>query len=325
MRKYAKTAKIKNIVDTFLKKLESAKSFETTKELIASNVSEQEAIVNKIKSIEDKLKSGDEAKKFKATVEKINYDSEIKEVANGIIQKAQKKITEQLNDSEQKMTEIEATDRCRAFQRFAEDLQAEVCVKLEDLIQENVQKNANDLLCAYKNKLADLAQEINVEDITINPFELMEGDIPDGINGMISDSIRTETVKVGEEWVKNTHKKWYKPWTWGEEKGWYKDITEDREYIDGRVLAERFFAPIEENLRDNKDEAVKYAKKQIKEIKAAFSDKFDELDDLLKSKLNELKKCVGDKETVEKQLAESRARLEWLENIQGKVNSILDI
>ena len=42
--KYAKTAKIKNIVDTFLKKLESAQSFENTKKEIASKKEERDAL-----------------------------------------------------------------------------------------------------------------------------------------------------------------------------------------------------------------------------------------------------------------------------------------
>ena len=62
--KYAKTAKIKNIVDTFIKKLESAQSFEMTKKEISSNEKERDAIVKRIDSIEAKLKSGEEAKKF---------------------------------------------------------------------------------------------------------------------------------------------------------------------------------------------------------------------------------------------------------------------
>ena len=45
VKKYAKTAKIKNIVDTFIKKLESAHSFEKTKEEIATNQDKQKEIL----------------------------------------------------------------------------------------------------------------------------------------------------------------------------------------------------------------------------------------------------------------------------------------
>ena len=49
VQKYAKTAKIKNIVDTFSKRLESAKSFETTKQEITENQDKRAAILAHIK------------------------------------------------------------------------------------------------------------------------------------------------------------------------------------------------------------------------------------------------------------------------------------
>ena len=82
VRKYAKTAKIKNIVDTFITRIESAHTFETTRQQIAQNEEQKKAIVERIDAIEAKLKSGEEAKKFKGQIEKINYDKEIVNLAN---------------------------------------------------------------------------------------------------------------------------------------------------------------------------------------------------------------------------------------------------
>ena len=48
VQKYAKTAKIRNIVDTFSKRLESAKSFETTKQEIAENQDKHKEILANI-------------------------------------------------------------------------------------------------------------------------------------------------------------------------------------------------------------------------------------------------------------------------------------
>lgn len=49
VEKYAKTAKIKNIVDTFTKKLESAGSFEKVKKEIAANQDKKKEIITKLK------------------------------------------------------------------------------------------------------------------------------------------------------------------------------------------------------------------------------------------------------------------------------------
>lgn len=325
VRKYAKTAKIKNIVDTFITRIESAHTFETTRQQISQNEEQKKAIVERIDSIEAKLKSGEEAKKFKDQIEKTNYDKEIAGLANSVIAEAQKKITKHLSDANKKMTGQEAEDVCRGFAKFADSLQAEVQVRLEDLLQNSMQKNASTLLETYKKKLAELVKEVNIDDVEIDPFKMMLGEIPTNTSGMISSLSKTERVKTGEKWVKNTEKKWYKFWTWFQEDGHYEDIMEDREYIDETELAQKFFAPIEETLYENSAAAVDYAKEQTKIIKKDFAGKFDELDKVLKAKLDELKACATDERAAEERLADSKKKLEWLEDIQARVNSILDI
>lgn len=325
VKKYAKTAKIKNIVDTFIKKLESAHSFETTKQEIATNQDKQKEILAQIESINKKLASGEDAKKFKTKIEQINYDKEIRKLADSVIVGAQEKITKQLTSTDTKLSKRDAESICQVFSKFAEGLQAEVQVKLENLISNHIQKNAEDLLEQYKKKIAELAQDIKVGDVELNPFEMMQGDIISDTTALINEMTRSERVKVGGEWVENTSKKWYKPWTWFQEKGHYKDIYEDKEYVDGTELAQKFFAPIQEILYENSASAVEYAKEQTRAIKKAFAIKFDELDKVLKRKLGELEACAKDNANIEARIKETQDRLAWLERIQEKVNSILDI
>ena len=325
VKKYAKTAKIKNIVDTFIKKLESAHSFETTKQEIATNQDKQKEILTQIESINKKLASGEDAKKFKTKIEQINYDKEIRKLADSVIVGAQEKITKQLTSTDAKLSKKDAESICQVFAKFAEGLQAEVQVKLENLISNHIKKNAEDLLEQYKKKIAELAQDIKVGDVELNPFEMMQGDIISDTTALINEMTRSERVKVGEEWVENTSKKWYKPWTWFQEKGHYKDIYEDKEYVDGTELAQKFFAPIQELLYENSSSAVEYAKEQTRAIKKAFATKFDELDAVLKRKLSELETCAKDNANIEARIKETQERLAWLERIQEKVNSILEI
>lgn len=325
VQKYAKTAKIKNIVDTFSKKLESAHSFEATKEEISKNQDKQQEILASIASIKKKLASGEDAKKFKAQIDKINYDAEIKKLADSIIVGAQKRITEQLTVSDSKMSRNDAEMVCNQFARFADGLQADVQVKLENLIEKHIHKNANDLLNQYKRKLSELSQDVSVGDVPIDPFEMMDGDITTDAHSLISSLTQTERVKVGEEWVENSSRKWYKPWTWFQEKGHYKNIYENQEFVDGTQLAQRFFAPIQEQLYENSANAVEYAKSQTRKIKGAFSKKFEELDAVLKGKLKELEECATDNANIECRIKETQKRLKWLEDIQARTKAILDI
>ena len=336
VQKYAKTAKIKNIVDTFSKRLESAKSFETTKQEIAANQDKQQEILANIEIIKKKLASGEDAKRFKSRIEQINYDSEIRKRADNVIVFAQKKITKQLTSSDVKMSKREAEEMCRQFARFADNLQAEIKVKLEELIGNYIYKSAADLLEEYRKKLSELAQDVNVGNISIDPFELMAGDISglSNVEVLLRDA---ETMVKNWEVVGN-HREYkeifgFRRWVnkkFGTNFNVDYDIVDDYDwvehtYIDGEKLAQRFFAPIQEQLYENSNNAVAYAKEQTKRIKNEFSKKFGELDNVLECKLKELEDCANNQKDVERRIRESQSKLKWLEEIQSKTKSILDI
>ncbi len=336
VQKYAKTAKIRNIVDTFSKRLESAKSFETTKKEIAENQDKHKEILENIEKIERKLASGEEAKSFKARIDKINYDSEIKKLANEIVKSAQKKVTEQLSSAENRMDKKEATQVCERFKRFTENLRAEIQVKLEELITNHVSKNANDLLEEYRKKIAELAQDVNIGGIAIDPFEIMKGSI-EGLSDI--NMIMSEAEKTEKSWeVVGSHKEYKEVFglrRWlnnkiGTSFNVDYNLVDDYDwvehsYIDGTVLAQRFFAPVQESLYEYSNAAVAYAKSQTENVKNGFKKKFEELNKVLAQKLDELKAFTKDSEDVAAKIKTAQDNLKWLEDIQVKTKAILDI
>lgn len=327
--KYAKTAKIKNIVDTFLKKLEDAQSFENTKQEIAKNREKKKEISAQIDAVNKKLKSGEEAKKFKDTVNKINYDEETRKIATDIIKEAQSEISSRQEKCTGKISRLDAESMCQVFAAFADDLQAKVQVKLETVVTKQVEKNAKDLLEQYKEKIADLSSEIMIGDVAVNPFALIGGEITtmNNASAFVDSMVEKETVVVEEgHYIKNTDKKWYKPWTWFQEsERWVDEVTEEKEYVDAKKLSNKFFAPILKQLIINNKSAVAYAKEQADAIKKAFNAEFDRLDNLLRDKLAELKECANSQKDAEAIIKETEGRLNWLNTINKKIEEILDI
>lgn len=327
VEKYAKTAKIKNIVDTFDKKLQTAESFEKSKQEIAANEDKHKEILQQINSIKEKINSGEEGKKFRDKIEKINFDKEIDFSAREITQEAQNRITNIQEKAEEKITKLDAEYKLKEYSTFCKNLQAEIKVKLEDIITNDVQMNVKALMNEYTERISSLTSELNLGDIKIDTFALVQGDIStlEKDQELINNSTSTESVKVGEKWVKNTDKKWYKPWTWFQEAGYYEDILKNVEYVDGVRLCNQFFAPIQDSLIGNNKSAIQYAKKQSAEVKKYFIKQFDEIDKVLKDKLNELEKYATDRKSIEEALKESKDKLAWLENIQNKVKEILEV
>lgn len=328
VQKYAKTAKIKNIVDTFSKRLESASSFERTRQEIASNQNKKEEILAQIGSIKAKLKSGQEAKKFKGEIDKVSYDGEISRISTNVITSAQSRISSQIGGTKgKKWKRSEAESMIRTFEKFAGDLQASVQVQLEELITQHVQKNAQELLDQYRRRLEELSDELSVGTVQINAFEMVDGELPDiNVGSLISTATKKQKVKVGSHQEKNPERSgffgFFKFW---EPRYINVDDYEDQEYIDAGALADKFFAPFQKQLYTNQKSAVDYAKSQAAAIKAAFREKFEELDELLGSKLKQLEACAMDEKNVDEILGQTRKRLAWLENIQTRIQEILDI
>ena len=326
--KYAKTAKIKNIVDTFAKKLESASSFEKTRQEIASNQEKKDEILSRISAIRSKLSSGEEAQKFKSEIQKVSYDREISDISNNVIKTALSKVTDQVKSAKgKKWKRSEAENMIQTFSGFAEDLQASVQVQLEELITDHVQKNAQNLLDQYRSKISSLSNELSAGDVVINAFEMIDGELPSvNVNSLIESSTKTERVKVGSHEEKNPERSGFLGFFkfWKPRKIEVADY-EDREYIDAGTVADQFFASFQVQLYSNQKSAVTYAKEQANSIKISFAKKFEELDSLLQSKLRELEACASDEKNVDAILQQTKDRLSWLENIQKRINEILDI
>lgn len=327
VEKYAKTAKIKNIVDTFDKKLQTAESFEKSKQEIAANEDKHKEILQQINSIKEKINSGEEGKKFREKIDEINFDKDISCSAREITKEAQNRITNIQEKADEKITKLDAEYRLKEYSTFCRNLQAEIKVKLEDIITNDVQMNTKALMNEYTKRISSLTSELKLGDIKIDTFSLVQGDIStlEKDKELVNNLISTERVKVGEEWIENTNKKWYKPWTWLQDSGHYRDVFENVEYVDGVKLCNQFFAPIQASLIDNNKSAIEYAKKQSREVKKYFIKQFDEIDKVLQDKLNELQKYATDRKLIEEVLKESKDKLSWLENIQNKVKEILEV
>ena len=331
VRKYAKTAKIKNIVDTFMHKLEEVGCFENTKNELAKNREDGERIANQIEVIRQKVDDAKYAQQFRDSIDDavIKVSDDAKEIIDSIVQKYQAKIRQKIAELRGKAFEVDKVkDEVSRLERYAKKLEPDFQAELDELIRENLVKTSNALLQEYKKKLASLTSEIDLNDlagISIDPLKLMVGTVPAADDFSITELIKTKKVEDGTEWIENTNRKWYKPWTWFEENGYYRTKYKEVEYVAASELAQAFFAPIKESVVNNGEFAQKYAIKQANRIVVSFNNEFERLDGVLKQKLSELESCAIDKTHVEERIKETERRLAWLEVIKNRVASILEI
>lgn len=331
VQKYAKTAKVKNIVDTFMHKLDEVGCFEKTKQELVQNQEDSERIVRQIEVIRQKVDDVKAAKQFKNAVDKavVQVNGESKKRIDGIVQKYQAKIREKMDELRGEELEMdEVKEEVARFERYAKKLQPDFQADLDELVRVNLVDTSNQLLQEYKKKLASLTNEIDLNDfsgISIDPLKLMGGSVPTADEFSVRKLVKEKQVEDGKEWVKNTDKKWYKPWTWFQESGWYRTKYKTVKYVSASELAQEFFAPIKESVITNGEFAQKHATEQSQHIAAAFHAEFERLDSVLKQKLSQLESYATDKNQAEARIKEIEERLAWLEEIQNRVASILEI
>ena len=330
VQKYAKTAKIKNIVDTFTHRLDEVGCFEETKRELAKNIKESERIVKLIESIQTKIDSAEDAQTFEETVDaevdKVKYES--KNEVDKILEKFKSQISERIIKARNKEFSFDdVKDEVNSLTKFAEKLQPDFEVDLDNLIRKRLVDTGIALLEAYKEKLVSLKDEIDIENlpgVTIDPLKLMSGSVSiDDSN--ICKLAKEKLVPDGEEFVPNSSKKWYKPWTWFQESGYMREKSKCVKYINGSELAREFFNPIEASLSYNGDAALDYSLEESKKIAVYFKKEFTRLDDILRAKLSELASCATDKEKANERVRDSERKLEWLDEIKTKLESILEV
>ncbi len=331
VQKYAKTAKIKNIVDTFMHKLDEVGCFEKTKQELAKNRKDGERIAQQIEAIRKKVDDVKSAQKFRTAVDDavVKVSDDAKDIIDSIVQKYQAKIRNKIDELRgQELDMDEVMDEVSRLERYAKKLEPDFQAELDELIRENLVKTSNALLQEYKKKLASLTSEIDpnaLAGISIDPLKLMGGTVPNADDFSVTKLVQSKEVENGKEWVENTNKKWYKPWTWFQEKGYYRTKYKTVKYVPASELAQEFFAPIKETVVNNGELAQKHAIKQSNRIVASFNKEFERLDGVLKQKLSELESYATDKTKAEERIKETERRLAWLEVIKNHVASILEI
>lgn len=331
VQKYAKTAKIKNIVDTFMHKLEELNCIEKTKQELVKHQEEGESIARRIDEIQREVDDVKSAQKFREAVDDavIKVGDEAKEIIDSIVMKYQVIIRQKIDSLHGQEIDIDMiNDEVSSLEKYAEKLEPEFQEELDELIQDNLIKTSEALLQEYKKKLVLLTKDIETKELDnfkIDPLKLMGGSMPNIDTSTVTKLVQSRKVEKGKEWVPNTDKKWYKPWTWFQEEGYYKTKYETVKYVSANELAQEFFTPIKGNVIDNGKFAQKYAIKQSNRIADLYYREFERLDGVLKKKLTELKSYATDKTKVEERIKETENRLAWLEEIKNHVASILEI
>ena len=176
VQKYAKTAKVKNIVDTFMHKLDEVGCFEETKKELAKNKGKNEEIVSQIDVITGKVSDLKTAQEFRSSVDKAlkNIEGDLRTVEEKIIERFQNRITRKIRSYQgEELSPKEAEDEIERLNRFAAGLEPDFRNEMGDLVRDHLIKTSTALLNEYKRKLEVISAQAEVHQVACH-----HGNIP---------------------------------------------------------------------------------------------------------------------------------------------------
>ena len=289
VEKYAKTAMIKNIYDTFTRQVEETKAFEKIKKELSESEEKRKKIQSDIQEIKRKVNDIKKARQFEKdmdeAIDRINKQS--KELIDEIQYKYQQQLSKQLLQMRgRSLTLPEAIELGQQLKVKSEKLDHQFQDDLSKLLQKQLIEAASKVLERYKEKIASFAADMsNPNTIVIDPIQLVGSTIPKVDEDFIQKLKKTRRVADGQEWIPNTDKAWYKPWTWFQEEGYYRTLFKDVQFVSDRELAQDLLKPIQRNLRENIANAHSHALVQSGKVKEYFMKEFEKMKKVLKSKI----------------------------------------
>lgn len=219
----------------------------------------------------------------------------------------------------------EAEEFAEELLKMAQENFTNLHVRIEQIIEKQLNRAAYDLLNGYREKVTKLMDGMEITGLDFQPYELIQGELEFNQHS-IQQVVIKESVKVGEEMYKNPERegllgffKFYEP------KLLVRDVYEERQFIDGQSLTDLILMDVNISTRKSINLICDEAAQTTHQIKSTYNKKFDEVDRMLVKKLQELNQFTENANNIELLLEQSRQKLVWLEAMEMKINSIIEL
>lgn len=203
VKKYAKTKKVKDLVESFQEVLESTQVLAKAKTQVATDEEAAKACAERAASVKAKIADGKEAETFKERIAQLDPMDALVEKAETLKAEAARKTSRVFEPYGDAITnKSEAKRLVNQFTMMSSDYIAELTSELESAINQEVMETGEQILMEYQEKLAKIDEGSTDKQLDFDTVDLIKG----ALNGMkenaaawCSDDFATETIDdVGE-------------------------------------------------------------------------------------------------------------------------------
>lgn len=222
VKKYAKTKKIKDLVESFQEVLESSEVLVKAKTRIATDEKAAKACAERAAAVRQKIADGKEAKVFRQRIAALDPMPIIVEKTEQLKQNAATKTNKIFGSYGDTLTSRDEAKRLvNQFSTFSSDAMAELTSELESVINSEIVSTGERLLMEYQEKVSKFDESSSDEHLDFQTVDLIKGALKtmrETAESWTSDDFAAETVEdIGE--------------TSYEERTYYEKVGQEEEEI----------------------------------------------------------------------------------------------
>lgn len=176
VKKYAKTKKVKDLVDSFQAVMESTQILAKTKAIMAENDDAAEACRMRAEAVMKQIANGEEAGAFKKKIEELNPKASMAEKTRAIRIKIEDRVEQVFGKYPDTITsKNEAQQMIKHFGDISSDATARLATELGSIIQHEIIDVGDKLLMEYQERLERFDAQANVEGLDFSTSDLVKG------------------------------------------------------------------------------------------------------------------------------------------------------
>ena len=198
VKKYAKTKKVKDLVESFQEVLESTQVLARAKTQVATDEEAAQACAERAAAVRKKIDDGKEAEIFRQRIDALNPMETIKDKAGTLKADAERKtsrIFEPYGDTIK--DKAEAKRLVAQFTMMSSDSIAELTSELESAINQEIMETGENILTEYQEKLAKIDENSTDKQLDFGTADLIKGalnNMKENADAWRSDDFAAETV-----------------------------------------------------------------------------------------------------------------------------------
>lgn len=345
--KYARTNKVKDLVESFNSTLESLSTVAKMQQSIRNDEAKREELIQNVSQIKRNLESAEMAKSHRSKIDALDFGSIVTDRLAEYFRPVFNKINEMMSGE----TQVEKLKAKRAIEKMrtqCDSILAQVKIDVEQILQSAQKESMMEIVDEYKAHLEQLSLGLDASKLSINPLSLASGTLMD-LTKVIEGN--TTVVDKGHYTTKTYQKRVegdvvrkagniiseYTPIGWLA-KGLFDIEIKDHTYetvtksvyvkndvpvVNMQEVSQQFLTPFQKDLRKMRDSVITFADGETERIKAFLIDAIAMIEELIQEKLAELAATEREADMKREEIERKEAELLWLNQIQERVNEII--